>query len=113
MTPTLPEVHRSMHVPSQKGFWRKLLAFAGPGYLVAVGYMDPGNWATDLAAGSKYNYSLLSVILVPVGKATLLALVLCRLVLPFESHALPLLWLLGVELDKVTDEHPVLLFAST
>jgi manganese transport protein len=53
-----------MHVPSQKGFWRKLLAFAGPGYLVAVGYMDPGNWATDLAAGSKYNYSLLSVILV-------------------------------------------------
>ena len=61
--PTLPEVHRTMHVPSQTGFWRKLLAFAGPGYLVAVGYMDPGNWATDLAGGSKYNYSLLSVIL--------------------------------------------------
>ena len=60
---TLPEVHRTMHVPSQKGFWRKLLAFVGPGYLVAVGYMDPGNWATDLAGGSKYNYSLLSVIL--------------------------------------------------
>jgi manganese transport protein len=54
-----------MHVPHQKvGFWRKLLAFAGPGYLVAVGYMDPGNWATDLAGGSKYNYSLLSVILI-------------------------------------------------
>ena len=52
-----------MHVPTQKGFWRKLLAFVGPGYLVAVGYMDPGNWATDLAGGSKYNYSLLSVIL--------------------------------------------------
>jgi manganese transport protein len=63
--PSLPEVHRSMHVPHQKvGFWRKLLAFAGPGYLVAVGYMDPGNWATDLAGGSKYNYSLLSVILI-------------------------------------------------
>jgi manganese transport protein len=63
--PSLPEVHRSMHVPHQNvGFWRKLLAFAGPGYLVAVGYMDPGNWATDLAGGSKYNYSLLSVILI-------------------------------------------------
>ena len=64
ISPTLPEVHRSMHVPSQCGFWRKLLAFAGPGYLVAVGYMDPGNWATDLAGGSKYNYALLSVILI-------------------------------------------------
>ena len=62
--PTLPEVHRTLHVPVQKGFWKKLLAFAGPGYLVAVGYMDPGNWATDLAGGSKYNYALLSVILI-------------------------------------------------
>jgi manganese transport protein len=52
-----------MEIPSKSGFWRKLLAFAGPGYLVAVGYMDPGNWATDLAAGSKYNYALLSIIL--------------------------------------------------
>jgi len=51
-----------MHIPTNAGFWRKLLAFAGPGYLVAVGYMDPGNWATDLAGGSKYNYALLSVI---------------------------------------------------
>lgn len=62
-SPSLPEVHRSLTIPSQPGFWRKLLAFAGPGYLVAVGYMDPGNWATDLAGGSKYNYALLSVIL--------------------------------------------------
>lgn len=62
--PTLPEVHRTLHVPVQKGFWKKLLAFAGPGYLVAVGYMDPGNWATDLAGGSKFNYALLSVILI-------------------------------------------------
>lgn len=62
-SPSLPEVHRSMEIPSRAGFWRKLIAFAGPGYLVAVGYMDPGNWATDLAAGSKYNYSLLCVIL--------------------------------------------------
>jgi manganese transport protein len=62
--PTLPEVHRTLHVPVQKGFWKKLMAFAGPGYLVAVGYMDPGNWATDLAGGSKFNYALLSVILI-------------------------------------------------
>ena len=61
--PSLPEVHRSLAIPSKSGFWQKLIAFAGPGYLVAVGYMDPGNWATDLAAGSKYNYTLLSVIL--------------------------------------------------
>jgi len=65
VSPSLPEVHRTMQVPHhQVGFWKKLLAFAGPGYLVAVGYMDPGNWATDLAGGSKYNYSLLSVILI-------------------------------------------------
>jgi manganese transport protein len=61
--PSLPEVHRSLEVPDRPGFWRKLLAFAGPGYLVAVGYMDPGNWATDLAGGSRYNHALLSVIL--------------------------------------------------
>jgi len=63
-SPTLPEVHRSLAVPEHPTFWRKLLAFAGPGYLVAVGYMDPVNWATDLAVGSKYNYALLSVILI-------------------------------------------------
>jgi len=63
-SPTLPEVHRTLAVPEHPAFWRKLLAFAGPGYLVAVGYMDPGNWATDLAGGSKYNYTLLSVILI-------------------------------------------------
>lgn len=63
LLPSLPEVHRSLDIPVQGGFWRKLLAFAGPGYMVAVGYMDPGNWATDLAGGSKYNYTLLTVIL--------------------------------------------------
>src|SRR5258708_20036118 len=61
--PSLPEIYRSLPIPESAGFLRKLLAFAGPGYLVAVGYMDPGNWATDLAGGSKYNYTLLSVIL--------------------------------------------------
>jgi manganese transport protein len=62
--PSLSEVHRSLVVPSSAGFFRKLFAFAGPGFLVAVGYMDPGNWATDLAGGSKYNFALLSVIMV-------------------------------------------------
>src|ERR1700716_2871815 len=60
---SLPEVHGSVAIPAGAGFWRKMLAFAGPGYLVAVGYMDPGNWATDLAGGSKFGYTLLSVIL--------------------------------------------------
>jgi manganese transport protein len=73
--PSLPEVHRSLDIPKQGGFWRKLLAFAGPGYLVAVGYMDPGNWATDLAGGSKYNYALLSVILL----SSIMAMFLQRL----------------------------------
>jgi manganese transport protein len=59
---SLPEVHGSVAVPSGAGFWRKLFAFAGPGYLVAVGYMDPGNWATDIAGGARYGYTLLSVV---------------------------------------------------
>src|SRR3954447_22242321 len=61
--PSLSEVHRSLVVPPTASFFRKLFAFAGPGFLVAVGYMDPGNWATDRAGGSKYNYALLSVIM--------------------------------------------------
>jgi manganese transport protein len=48
---SLPEVYRSISIPNGAGFWRKMLAYAGPGFLVAVGYMDPGNWATDLLAG--------------------------------------------------------------
>ena len=71
-TPSLPEVHGSIHVPKHFGFWRKLLAFSGPGYLVAVGYMDPGNWATDLAGGSRFGYTLLSVILISNLMAILL-----------------------------------------
>ncbi|MCM3746664.1 Nramp family divalent metal transporter [Paenibacillus pasadenensis] len=61
--PSLAEAHGSLKVPRQAGWFRKLLAFMGPGYLVAVGYMDPGNWATDLAGGSLFGYTLLSVIL--------------------------------------------------
>ncbi|HEX4426725.1 MAG TPA: Nramp family divalent metal transporter [Terriglobales bacterium] len=72
-SPSLPEINRSMAIPiSSSSFARKLLAFAGPGFLVAVGYMDPGNWATDLAGGSKYNYTLLSVIMLSNLMAILL-----------------------------------------
>ena len=60
---SLPEVHGSIAIPHDAGFWRKLFAFAGPGYLVAVGYMDPGNWATDLAGGARFGYTLLFVIM--------------------------------------------------
>src|ERR1700731_4152444 len=60
--PSLPEAHRSVPFRSSASWFRKLLAFAGPGYLVAVGYMDPGNWATDIGGGSKFGYTLLSVI---------------------------------------------------
>jgi manganese transport protein len=70
--PSLSEVHRTLLVPTSANFLRKLLAFAGPGFLVAVGYMDPGNWATDLAGGSKYNYTLLSVIMLSNLMAILL-----------------------------------------
>ena len=72
MTPSLPEVHASVHVPHAGSFWRKLLAFAGPGLMVSVGYMDPGNWATDLAGGAQFRYLLLSVILISNFMAILL-----------------------------------------
>src|SRR5437660_9618824 len=61
--PSLPESHRTIPFSSGASWFRKSLAFAGPGYLVAVGYMDPGNWATDIGGGSKFGYTLLSVIL--------------------------------------------------
>ncbi len=71
LAPSLSEVHRSVDVHGATWF-RKLVAFAGPGYLVAVGYMDPGNWATDLAGGSRFGYALLSVILLSNLMAVLL-----------------------------------------
>src|ERR1043166_7500931 len=76
---SLPEVHGSIAVPANAGFWRKLFAFAGPGYLVAVGYMDPGNWATDLAGGARFGYTLLSVIMVSNLMAILLQAMAARL----------------------------------
>ena len=62
--PSLPEAHRTIAISTSASWLRKVFAFAGPGYLVAVGYMDPGNWATDIGGGSKFAYTLLSVILV-------------------------------------------------
>src|SRR5215217_5701367 len=69
---SLPEVYRSVVVPQKASFWRKLIAFSGPGFLVAVGYMDPGNWATDLAGGAKFGYALLSVVMISNLMAILL-----------------------------------------
>ena len=71
VAPSLAEVYRSIPIEGAST-WRKMLAFAGPGYLVAVGYMDPGNWATDLAGGSQFGYTLLSVILLSNLMAVLL-----------------------------------------
>jgi manganese transport protein len=62
-SPSLPEAHRTIPILHGASAWRKMLAFAGPGYLVAVGYMDPGNWATDLGGGSQFGYALLSIVL--------------------------------------------------
>ena len=61
---SLPEVFSSINVPINGSFWKKLLAFTGPGLMVAVGYMDPGNWATDISGGAKFGYTLLSVVLI-------------------------------------------------
>jgi manganese transport protein len=76
---SLPEVHGSIPVPAGASFWRKLFAFAGPGYLVAVGYMDPGNWATDIAGGARYGYTLLSVVMISNLMAILLQAMALRL----------------------------------
>ena len=69
---SLNEVHRSILVPVTASFWRKLFAFSGPGFLIAVGYMDPGNWATDLQGGAQFGYTLLSVVMISNLMAILL-----------------------------------------
>src|SRR5689334_24289646 len=78
-TPSLPEVHGSVPILAGLPWWRKMLLFGGPGLLVAVGYMDPGNWATDIAGGSKYQYQLISVILISNWMAVLLQALAARL----------------------------------
>src|SRR3954469_20432019 len=78
LEPSLPDAYRTVAV--RNGSWlRKVLSFAGPGYLVSVGYMDPGNWATDLAGGSLYGYTLLWVILASNLMAILLQTLCARL----------------------------------
>src|SRR5215469_6403605 len=76
---SLAEVHGSVALPRGGGVWRKALAFAGPGFVVSVGYMDPGNWATDLAGGSAFGYTLLSVVLLSNLMAMLLQALSARL----------------------------------
>ncbi len=104
-TVSLPEVHRSVVVPMTASFWRKLIAFSGPGFLVAVGYMDPGNWATDLAGGAKFGYSLLAVILVSNFMAILLQHLCIKLGVSTgrdlaqacrDHYSTPLVWFLWI-----------------
>jgi manganese transport protein len=94
LRPSLPESYQSIGVPRGVGFWRKALAFAGPGYMVAVGYMDPGNWATDIAGGSRFAYTLLSVILL----SNLMAILL-------QSLALKLGIVTGRDLAQACRDH--------
>lgn len=70
--PSLPESHRSLRIPKTGSWLKKFMAFVGPGYMVAVGYMDPGNWSTDIEGGSRFGYTLLSVILISNLMAVLL-----------------------------------------
>ena len=77
--PSLPEVHRTVGIPTGASFWRKVLAFSGPGFLVAVGYMDPGNWATDIAGGSRFAYRLIFVLFLSNLMAILVQALAARL----------------------------------
>ena len=92
--PSLPESNATVRVPRAGPLWRKALAFAGPGYMVAVGYMDPGNWATDLAGGARFGYALLSVILL----SNLMAILL-------QSLALKLGIVTGRDLAQACRDH--------
>src|ERR1700730_16627873 len=75
---SLPEVHGTISI-SQLGLWKRIFAFSGPAYLVSVGYMDPGNWATDLEGGAKFGYQLLWVLLMSNLMAVLLQTLSARL----------------------------------
>jgi len=81
---SLSEVHSSVQVPRSPSFWRRLFAFSGPAYLVSVGYMDPGNWATDIAAGSRFGYALIWVLLMSNLMAVLLQSLSARMGLAAE-----------------------------
>src|SRR3974390_405662 len=77
--PSLPEVHATVRFSRSPLYWRRLLGFLGPGFLISVGYMDPGNWATDIAGGSRFGYTLLSVIMVSNLMAIFLQALAARL----------------------------------
>jgi manganese transport protein len=103
--PSLPEVHRSVRIPTTVPVWRKMLAFAGPGFLVAVGYMDPGNWATDLQGGAQFGYTLLSMILISNFMAILLQHLSLKLGIVTgrdlaqacrDNYPLPVVWFLWI-----------------
>jgi manganese transport protein len=76
---SLPEVHRSVRIPRNVGFFKRLVAFAGPAYLVSVGYMDPGNWATDLEGGARFGYDLIWVLAMSNLMAVLLQTLAARM----------------------------------
>src|ERR1700758_898214 len=76
---SLPEVNASVNTTDKAGFWKKLFAFMGPAYLISVGYMDPGNWATDIAGGSRFGYSLIWVLVLSNLIALLLQSLSARL----------------------------------
>ena len=102
---SLPEVHRSIGVPLGASFWKKLAAFSGPGFLVAVGYMDPGNWATDLQGGAQYGFLLLSIIMISNFMAILLQHLCIKLGVATgrdlaqacrDHYPLPVVWFLWI-----------------
>ena len=102
---SLEDVHGTVHVPAQGGSFRRLLAFAGPAYLVSVGYMDPGNWATDIAGGSRFGYRLIWVLLMSNLMAVLLQTLAARLGIVTgrdlaqacrDSYSPPVRWVLFV-----------------
>ncbi|MGD0017272.1 MAG: Nramp family divalent metal transporter, partial [Verrucomicrobiia bacterium] len=76
---SLPEVHGSVAIPAGASLWKKILAYSGPAYLVSVGYMDPGNWATNIEAGSRFGYKLLWVLFLSNLMALLLQTLAARL----------------------------------
>ncbi|ACB96036.1 Nramp family divalent metal transporter [Beijerinckia indica] len=94
LRPSLPEAHASIKVPQDGAWLRRLMAFIGPGYMVSVGYMDPGNWATDLAGGSQFGYTLLTVILLSNFMAILL-----------QAHAARLGIVSGRDLAQACRDH--------
>src|ERR1035437_3804302 len=90
LVPSLPEVHATVGVSHSPQYWRRLLGFIGPGFLISVGYMDPGNWATDIAGGSRFGYTLLFVIMASNLMAVLLQSLSLKLGVATDRDLAPL-----------------------